>query len=82
MKGVILTLTTAVIISVIIVIPVFAQTNQTTDLQQNMPESTTGNITTPIAPQGTSIEVANDTSTSDNVTASTSGNITTPIAPG
>jgi hypothetical protein len=49
--------------------------------QENMSESTSGNITSPIAPQGTSVEVT-DNNTSGNQTTATSGNISTPIAPG
>ena len=39
------------------------------------------NITAPIAPQGTSLEVTNDTSTTENITETTTGDITTPVAP-
>jgi hypothetical protein len=35
--------------------------------QENMSESTSGNIRSPIAPGGTSVEVANDTSVSEDI---------------
>jgi hypothetical protein len=74
---------TAVItlVTITITIPaVYAQTNRMANPQENMSESTSGNITSPIAPQGTSVEVT-DNNTSENQTAA-SGNISTPIAPG
>lgn len=74
---------TAVITLVAITITtpaVYAQTNRMANPQENMSESTSGNITSPIAPQGTSVEVT-DNNTSENQTAA-SGNISTPIAPG
>jgi hypothetical protein len=60
---------------------VYALTNQMTSIQENMFEHTSGNITSPEAPQGTSVEVT-DNNTSENQTTATSGNISTPIAPG
>jgi hypothetical protein len=81
MKEITVALTIVAIVLITITIPVSAQTYQS-DSQENMPASTAGNITTPIKPQGTSIEATNDTSVSENATASTAGNITTPIAPG
>jgi hypothetical protein len=60
---------------------VYAQTNQMTSPQENMFEPTSGNITSPVAPQGASIEVT-DNNTSENQTTATSGNISTPIVPG
>jgi hypothetical protein len=82
MKETIVALTIVVILSIAITMPVFAQTNQRSDSQEDKPGSTaSGNITTPIKPQGTSIQAANDTSVSESTTASTAGNITTPIAP-
>jgi uncharacterized protein YdeI (BOF family) len=81
MKETIVALTIVVIVSIAITMPVFAQTNQRSDSQEYTPGSTAGNITTPIKPQGTSIQAANDTSVSGSATASTAGNITTPIKP-
>jgi hypothetical protein len=82
MKETTVALTIVVIVSIAITMPVFGQPNQRSDSQENKPGSTAGNITTPIKPQGTSIQVANDTSVSENATASTAaGNITTPIKP-
>jgi uncharacterized protein YdeI (BOF family) len=81
MKEITVALTILVIVSLTIMIPVFAQTTQGSDSEENKPESTSGNITTPIKPQGTSIGVANDTSVSEDKPESTSGNITTPIKP-
>ena len=82
MREIIVALTIVVIISITIEIPVFAQTNQGIDSQESIPESTAGNITSPIKPQGTSIDVANDTSIPENIPESTAGNITETIAPG
>ena len=80
MKSVIMvTLTIVVIITLIAVME--AQLSQTMGLQENVPESTAGNITEPEAPQGTSLAVTNDTSTV-NIPEATAGNITEPIAPG
>ncbi len=82
MKEITIALTTLVIVSITVTTPILAQTTQMNDSQENKPKSTSNNITTPIKPQGTSIEVANDTSVSENATAaSTSNNITTPIKP-
>ncbi len=81
MKETTVALTIVVIVSIAITMPVFAQTNQRSDPQENRPGSTASNITTPIKPQGTSIQAANDTSVSENATPSTAGNITTPIKP-
>jgi hypothetical protein len=60
---------------------VYALTNQMTSPQENIFEHTSGNITSQVAPQGTSLEVT-DNNTSENQTTATSGNISTPIAPG
>jgi hypothetical protein len=81
MKEITVALTILVIASITIMIPVFAQTTQRSDSEENKPESTSGNITTPIKPQGTSIEAGNDTSVPEDKPESTSGNITTPIKP-
>jgi hypothetical protein len=73
----------AVITSVTITITtptVYAQTNQMGNPQENMYISTSGNITSPVAPQGASVEVT-DNNTSENQTTATSGNISAPIAP-
>jgi hypothetical protein len=43
---------------------VFIWVANDTSVSEDKPESTSGNITTPIKPQGTSIGVANDTSVS------------------
>jgi hypothetical protein len=48
-------------------VPVFAQTN--------------GNITTPVVPQGTSLNVSEDIAFPENESTTTSGNITTPVVP-
>jgi hypothetical protein len=45
------------------------------DLQENMSESTSGNISTPIAPGGTSVEVANDTSVSEDIPEPSTGTV-------
>ena len=73
------TLTIVVIITLIAVME--AQLSQTMGLQENVPESTAGNITEPEAPQGTSVGVIDNTSASVNQTLSSSGNITEPEAP-
>jgi hypothetical protein len=84
MKAIMAVTLTAVIALVTITITtpaVYAQTNQMANSQENMSESTSGNITSPVAPQGASVEVT-DNNTSGNQTTATSGNISTPIAPG
>jgi hypothetical protein len=48
-------------------VPVFAQTN--------------GNITTPVVPQGTSLDITNDSS-EENIPQTGAGSIQKPIAPG
>jgi hypothetical protein len=59
-------LTIGMILISIIGVPVFAQTNS--------------NITTPVIPQGTSLDIANDSS-AENLPETSSGNITTPVVP-
>jgi hypothetical protein len=51
------TLTTIItLVTITITTPaVYAQTNQMANSQENMSESTSGNISTPIAPQGASV---------------------------
>lgn len=59
MKAVMAVILAAVITLVTITITtptVYAQTNQMANPQENMSESTSGNITSPIAPQGASAE--------------------------
>jgi hypothetical protein len=51
-----------------------------TNLDQSMTAQGYGNITTPIAPQGTSLGATGDNATTTEPETS-SGNITTPIAP-
>jgi hypothetical protein len=58
--------TIGMILISIIGVPVFAQTN--------------GNITTPVVPQGTSLDITNDSS-AENLPETSSGNITTPVVP-
>ena len=58
--------TIGMILISIIGVPVFAQTN--------------GNITTPVVPQGTSLDITND-SLAENLPETSSGNITTPVVP-
>jgi hypothetical protein len=58
--------TIGMILISIIGVPVFAQTN--------------GNITTPVVPQGTSLDMTNDSS-AENLLETSSGNITTPVVP-
>ena len=58
--------TIGMILISIIGVPVFAQTN--------------GNITTPVIPQGTSLDITNDSS-AENLPETSSGNITTPVVP-
>ena len=48
-------------------VPVFAQTD--------------GNITTPVVPQGTSLDITNDSS-EENIPQTDAGNIQEPITPG
>ena len=59
-------LTIGIVLISIIGVPVFAQTNS--------------NITTPVIPQGTSLDIANDSS-AENLPETSSGNITTPVVP-
>ena len=59
--------TIGMILISIIGVPVFAQTN--------------GNITTPVVPQGTSLDITND-SLAENIPQTGAGNIQEPIAPG
>jgi hypothetical protein len=59
--------TIGVILISIIGVPVFAQTN--------------GNITTPVVPQGASLDITNDSS-AENIPQTGDGNIQEPIAPG
>ena len=59
--------TIGMILISIIGVPVFAQTN--------------GNITTPVVPQGTSLDIRNDSS-AENIPQTGAGNIQEPLAPG
>ena len=59
--------TIGMILISIIGVPVFAQTN--------------GNITTPVIPQGTSLDITNDSS-AENISETEAGNIQEPIVPG
>ena len=59
--------TLGMILISIIGVPVFAQTN--------------GNITTPVVPQGTSLDITNDSS-AENIPQTGAGNIQEPIVPG
>jgi hypothetical protein len=59
--------TIGVILISIIGVPVFAQTN--------------GNITTPVVPQGASLNVSEDIGFPENESTASSGNITTPVVP-
>ncbi|CAN5239910.1 hypothetical protein BH18THE2_BH18THE2_39440 [soil metagenome] len=59
--------TIGMILISIIGVPVFAQTN--------------GNITTPVVPQGTSLDITND-SLAENIPQTGAGNIQESIAPG
>ena len=59
--------TIGMILISIIGVPVFAQTN--------------GNITTPVVPQGTSLDITNDSS-AENIPETDAGNIQEPIVPG
>src|SRR5215211_1168530 len=79
MKYVMMTTLTIVVTTLMVVMA--AQLSQIMGLQENIPETTAGNITEPIAPQGTSVGVMDNTSASVNQTLSSSGNITEPIAP-
>jgi hypothetical protein len=49
---------------------------------ENQTAATSGNISTPIAPGGTSVGVTNDTSVSEDIPESSAGNVTESIAPG
>ncbi len=51
-----------------------------TNLDQSMAALGSGNVTTPIAPQGTSLGATGDNTTTTEPETS-SGNVTTPIAP-
>ncbi|HKG88909.1 MAG TPA: hypothetical protein VKA95_11325 [Nitrososphaeraceae archaeon] len=72
---------TLTIVVITLVAVMTAQLTQTMGLQESIPETTAGNITEPIAPQGTSVGVMDNTSASVNQILSSSGNITEPIAP-
>lgn len=56
----------------------FAQT--TTDQSEDLVTSTAGNVTTPIVPQGTSLDAANNSSL-ENIPEATAGNISADIKP-
>src|SRR5215218_1095072 len=63
----------------------FAQTttdenNQQIDSQVDRPEATAGNVTADIKPQGTTLDVANNTSL-ENRPEATAGNVTADIKP-
>ena len=70
----IMTVALALLLGIISVstIDVTAQTNQATNSSPTA-DSTSGNITTQIMPQGTSVQEANQTSTEKNNTTSTVG---------
>ena len=66
-------------IAVLLIVPMVAL-GLMTFLGQSIAAQSAGNITTPIAPQGTSLGATGDNSTTTEPETS-SGNITTPIAP-
>jgi hypothetical protein len=66
-------------IAILIIVPMVAL-GLMTFLGQSIAAQSAGNITTPIAPQGTSLGATGDNSTTTEPETS-SGNITTPIAP-
>lgn len=85
MKAIMAVILAAVITLVTITITthaVYALTNQMTSPQENIFEHTSGNITSPVAPQGTSLEVTDNNTSENQTTTTTSGNISTPIVPG
>ena len=66
-------------IAILLIVPMVAL-GLMTFLGQSIAAQSAGNITTPIAPQGTSLGATGDNSTTTEPETS-SGNITTPIAP-
>jgi hypothetical protein len=66
-------------IAILLIVPMVALSLMTF-LGQSIAAQSAGNITTPIAPQGTSLGVTGDNSTTTEPETS-AGNITTPIAP-
>jgi hypothetical protein len=59
--------------------PVFAQIN--TETNTYSAETTSGNVSMSVAPQGTTLGPTNDTSAPENTTTSTSGNVSMSVAP-
>ncbi|HEY9386273.1 MAG TPA: hypothetical protein VIP70_04490 [Nitrososphaeraceae archaeon] len=57
--------------------PVLAQINE----EDSPAETTSGNVTAKVAPQGTSLGATNNASSPEKITTSTSGNVTAKVAP-
>jgi hypothetical protein len=57
--------------------PVLAQING----EDSPAETTSGNVSAKVAPQGTSLEATNNASAPENITTSTSGNVSAKVAP-
>ena len=70
-----------IMLSISLTAIITGQLSPTLGQQEDMPEATAGNITETIAPQGTTVDVINDTSRL-NIPEATAGNITETIAPG
>jgi hypothetical protein len=66
-------------ISILLILPAVVL-GLMTNLDQSLAAQGSGNVTTPIAPQGTSLGATGDNATTTEPETS-SGNVTTPIAP-